>query len=64
MAFCDCSAVDQFFDPKTARRDLKRYRKRGPAAQTKALLAAIEASPLPSGPTLLDIELDRSFKPA
>jgi len=55
MSFCDCTAIDQVFDPKTARRDLKRFRRRGPAKQTRALLDAIQQTPLPEGATLLDI---------
>jgi magnesium-protoporphyrin O-methyltransferase len=56
MAFCDCcNPLESFFNSKTARRDLKRFRKRGPAKQTRSLLGAIEQAPLPQSPTLLDI---------
>ena len=55
MSCCDCTAIDSMFNPRTARRDLKRFRKRGPAKQTQALLGAIEQASLPQGATLLDI---------
>jgi magnesium-protoporphyrin O-methyltransferase len=55
MPFCDCTPIDHMFNAKTARRDLKRFRKRGPAKQTQALLTGIEQAPLPDSPTLLDI---------
>jgi magnesium-protoporphyrin O-methyltransferase len=40
MGAC-CQGVDEVFGEKTARRDLRRYRKRGPARQTRVLLEAI-----------------------
>lgn len=55
MSFCDCTAIDSMFNPRTARRDLKRFRKRGPAKQTRALLTGIQQAPLPQDATLLDI---------
>src|SRR5262245_19874775 len=55
MSFCDCTAIDHMFNPRTARRDLKRFRKRGPAKQTQALLSGIQQVPLPEGATLLDV---------
>ena len=55
MDCCRGSANDEFFDAKVARRELKRYRKRGPASWTRQLLTAIEAASLPPGSTLLDI---------
>jgi 2-polyprenyl-3-methyl-5-hydroxy-6-metoxy-1,4-benzoquinol methylase len=55
MDCCRGSANEQFFDARTARRELKRYRKRGPAAWTRTLLHAIEGASLPAGSTLLDI---------
>lgn len=55
MSCCDCTAIDSMFNPRTARRDLKRFRKKGPAKQTQALLGAIEQASLPQGSTLLDI---------
>jgi magnesium-protoporphyrin O-methyltransferase len=36
-----CQGVDEVFGEKTAARDLRRYRKRGPSRQTRLLLEAI-----------------------
>jgi magnesium-protoporphyrin O-methyltransferase len=55
MDCCRGSANEEFFDAKTVRRELKRYRKRGPGPSTRSLLAAIEGASLPAGLTLLDI---------
>ena len=55
MAVCDCTPVDNFFNPRKARRELKSFRKRGVPRRTREMLAAIEKASLPSGPTLLDI---------
>lgn len=55
MSSCHCCTTDQKFDPRLARRDLRRFRKRGPDPQTAQLLAAVQQSPLPPQPTLLDI---------
>jgi len=49
-----CCAVDREFDPKIARRELKNYRKRGPASPTKELLDLVTPR-LPAEATLLDI---------
>jgi magnesium-protoporphyrin O-methyltransferase len=40
MSAC-CQGVDELFGEKTARHDLRRYRKRGPSRQTRVLLDAI-----------------------
>src|SRR5262245_46251582 len=55
MPLCHCSPADNFFDPRKARRELKRFRKKGPFPWTRQLLDAIEQAPLAAGPTLLDI---------
>jgi magnesium-protoporphyrin O-methyltransferase len=55
MDCCRGNPSDQFFDARTVRRELKRYRKRGPGPSTRSLLAAIEGASLPAGSTLLDI---------
>jgi magnesium-protoporphyrin O-methyltransferase len=55
MACCaHCAAADDHFGAGTARRDLARYRKRGPDPTTRYLLDAIRATNL-RGATLLDI---------
>ena len=41
MGGCCCQGVDEVFGEKTAQRDLRRYRKRGPSRQTRVLLDAI-----------------------
>jgi O-methyltransferase len=40
MTAC-CQGVDEMFGEKTVRRDLRRYHKRGPSRQTRALVEAI-----------------------
>lgn len=44
MSFC--CAVENQFDPKRAERDLQRYRRRGPDAVTKLMLAQLRRWPL------------------
>ena len=55
MTCCHCCATDKQFDAAVARRDLRRFRRRGPDAPTQHLLAAVRARPLPPQPTLLDV---------
>jgi SAM-dependent methyltransferase len=55
MDCCRGAANDEFFDDRFVRRELKRYRRRGPAPQTRKLLTAIEAAAIPPGSTLLDV---------
>ena len=55
MDCCRGNASEEFFDARTVRRELKRYRKRGPGRWTRSLLDAIEGASLPAGSTLLDI---------
>jgi magnesium-protoporphyrin O-methyltransferase len=50
-----CCAVDEQFDERVAKNDLKRFRRRGPDAATRQILAALEKAHPPSGATLLDI---------
>ena len=38
---CCCQGVDEVFGERTARRDLERYRKRGPSKPTRRLLEAV-----------------------
>ncbi len=52
---CPNNPNDEMFNPRIARRELARYRKRGPAAPTRQLLEAIEAASPPRGSTILDI---------
>jgi tRNA A58 N-methylase Trm61 len=54
MDCCHCRGVEAFFDEKTARKELKRYRKRGPAKTTRILIEALKAEGI-RGMTLLDI---------
>ena len=55
MTGCHCCNVDHLFDARVARRDLRRFRRRGPNAVTRALLTAVcDAAPSPA-PDLLDI---------
>jgi len=55
MDCCRGSANDEFFDERFARRELKRYRRRGPPPWTRELLNAIEAASIPVDSTLLDV---------
>jgi magnesium-protoporphyrin O-methyltransferase len=55
MTCCQRRATADQFDAATARRDLRRFRRRGPDAPTRELLAAVQAHALPPQPTLLDI---------
>jgi magnesium-protoporphyrin O-methyltransferase len=55
MTSCHCCATDQQFDRHIAQRDLQRFHRRGPDPATKQLLAAVQDSPLPPQPSLLDI---------
>ena len=41
MTCTQCSGIEKIFDDKIARRELKRYRRRGPARQTSKLLRLI-----------------------
>ena len=50
-----CSATGQQFDAAVAKRDLRRWRRRGPDASTKHLIKAVRAGHLPPQPTLVDV---------
>ena len=41
MGTCCCQGVDEMFSERTARYDLRRYRKRGPSKPTRVLLDAL-----------------------
>jgi tRNA1(Val) A37 N6-methylase TrmN6 len=49
-----CVGAEEFFDSKEARRDLKRYRAKGPMKTAQMLLAALKAADV-TGKRLLDI---------
>jgi len=55
MTSCHCDATDRQFDAGIARRDLKRWRRRGPDLVTRRLLDAVKSVPLPPEATLLDV---------
>jgi len=55
MPRCHCGATDEMFGDRVVRRELRRYRKRGPGASTAALLGLIESAEPPKDATLLDI---------
>jgi magnesium-protoporphyrin O-methyltransferase len=50
-----CDPRERTFDTTIARRDLKRYRRRGPDGSTSEILSGIFSRSLPGEPTLLDI---------
>jgi len=51
MTCCHCDLADKEFGEKTARRDLARYRKRGPNASTRKLIDAVR------GQAIADVRL-------
>jgi hypothetical protein len=54
MTGCCCQGVDQVFGEKTARHDLRRYRKRGPSKPTRMLIEALRREGVEHA-TVLDI---------
>ena len=54
MGTCCCQGVDEMFGERTARHDLRRYRKRGPSKPTRVLLAALRREGIESA-SVLDI---------
>ena len=54
MSGCCCQGFESMFGDKTARRDLKRYRKKGPSKPTRRLLDALGRQGV-EGASVLDI---------
>jgi SAM-dependent methyltransferase len=54
MTCCLCEGIDYQFDRKTAQRELRRFRRRGPNQSTKHLIDALRAAGT-SGTSILDI---------
>jgi len=54
MSCAQCKGIAQEFDDRVARRELRRYRRRGPAATTRRLLAELRRVGV-SGASFLDI---------
>ena len=54
MSCCQCQGIENMFDKKTAKRNLKRYLKKGPSKTTKMLLDAINKEGV-QGLNFLDI---------
>jgi spermidine synthase len=54
MTSCCCQGVDEVFGERTARHDLRRYRKRGPSKPTRMLLEALQREGIKDA-TVLDI---------
>lgn len=54
MACPQCQGIEEVFDAKEARKDLKRYRKKGPSKTTKMLIDAVSDGGV-EGSTLLDV---------
>lgn len=54
MNCCQCQGIEALFDDKTARKELKDYRRKGPSKTTRLLIEALEAEEV-EGMTLLDI---------
>jgi hypothetical protein len=55
MSCCQSCTASKVFDRRVAERDLRRYRRRGPDAATRVLIAALQARSLPPAPTLMDV---------
>jgi magnesium-protoporphyrin O-methyltransferase len=51
---CNCCGAERIFDLKTAKKELKKYRKSGPGKPTKLLLESLTSEKM-EGETLLDI---------
>ena len=54
MTCCQCEGMREVFGERVARKDLKRYRKKGPSRTTRILLDALTQEGV-AGATLLDI---------
>jgi magnesium-protoporphyrin O-methyltransferase len=54
MSCCQCQGIESLFSERIARKDLKRYRKKGPLETTRILLDALTANGI-EGASLLDI---------
>ena len=54
MDCCQCQGIESMFDKKSAKRNLKRYLKKGPSTTTKILLNAVNKIGV-QGMTFLDI---------
>ena len=54
MTCRQCQGIEQFFDDKVARRQLRHYRRKGPGTATRRLLEAIAAGGV-DGRTFIDI---------
>jgi Methyltransferase domain len=54
MTGCCCQGVDEIFGERTARHDLRRYRKRGPSKPTRMLIEALRREGIKDA-TVLDI---------
>lgn len=54
MNCCQCQGIETYFDQKTATKDIKRYREKGPDKTTRMLIDALKAEDIEEM-TLLDI---------
>lgn len=54
MNCCQCQGIETIFNRKTARKELKKYRKKGPEKATAILIEALKSEGI-DGMTLLDI---------
>lgn len=54
MTCPQCVGLERLFNERTARRELKRYRRKGPVKSTRLLLELLKSSDL-RGATLLDV---------
>ncbi|MCY4397729.1 MAG: class I SAM-dependent methyltransferase [Gemmatimonadetes bacterium] len=54
MTCCHCKGVEQMFDDRMARRQLRHYRRKGPAKATRQLLEAVAAAGV-GGRTFIDV---------
>jgi hypothetical protein len=57
MSCCQCQGIETYFNRKSVAKDLKQYRKEGPAKTTRMLIDALKAEGIKEM-TLLDIAED------
>jgi magnesium-protoporphyrin O-methyltransferase len=55
MTTRQCCAADEQFDPAIARRELRRFQRKGPGRATRQILDEVRRAPMPPRPTLIDV---------
>ncbi len=55
MPACQCQGIEDLFNDKSVRRELRTYRRKGPEKTTRMLIAALQRVQGVQGASLLDI---------